>query len=106
MAEKGLTIPQMKAISGHHSDTVLQQYIDNSDKLKSIGENALAIGTDYTASTTPIRKTAVLDKIAPSEFTTPPAPAINKNIINVKLFNSTVNGNIVIQIGGTTSNDK
>ena len=105
MAEKGLTIPQMKAISGHHSDTVLQQYIDNSDKLKSIGENALAIGTD-TASTTPTRKATVLDKIAPSEFTTPPAPAINKNIINVKLFNSTVNGNIVIQIGGTTSNDK
>ena len=54
MAEKGLTIPQMKAISGHNSDTVLQQYIDQSDKLKSVGENALAIGnTEKIHFTTP-----------------------------------------------------
>jgi hypothetical protein len=93
MAEKGLSIPQMKAISGHNSDTVLQQYIDQSDKLKSVGENALAIGNPVKNSPNKI------DTIIPAESTTPPAPAaINKNFINFKLVNTTVTGNIIIQV--------
>jgi hypothetical protein len=94
MAEKGLSIPQMKAISGHNSDTVLQQYIDQSDKLKSVGENALAIGNPVKNSP---NKT---DTIIPAESTTTPlAPAaINKNFINFKLVNTTVTGNIIIQV--------
>ena len=46
MAEKGCTIPQIKAISDHNSDSVLQGYIDNTRQLRMNSANILAFGTD------------------------------------------------------------
>ena len=44
LAEEGLTLPQMKVVTGHRSDTVLQGYIDRSKRMQTVGANAIAIG--------------------------------------------------------------
>jgi integrase len=43
-ANAGLTLPQLKALSGHKSDTVLQKYIDNSGPMKATVSEAIQVG--------------------------------------------------------------
>jgi len=42
MAEAGLTLTQIKALSGHRSDSVVQGYIARSSRMKRICANALS----------------------------------------------------------------
>ena len=44
MAEKGLSIPQIKSITGHQSDSVVQEYISNTKSLRMNSGAALAFG--------------------------------------------------------------
>jgi len=42
-ADKGLSLPQIKAISGHKSDNVVQSYISKSDAQRTLAANALSL---------------------------------------------------------------
>ena len=42
-ADKGLSLPQIKAISGHKSDTVVQSYISKSDAMRTVAARALSL---------------------------------------------------------------
>ena len=42
-ADKGLSLPQIKAISGHKSDTVVQSYISKSDAMRTLAARALSL---------------------------------------------------------------
>ena len=95
MAEHGLTIPQMKAISGHTSDTVLQQYINESKGLKRGAEDVLAIGnkrqtTDnnsYSNSNSNKNHNDISYCSLPSNIT---------YNITINITNSTITGNVNI----------
>eukprot|EP01038_Epipyxis_sp_PR26KG_P017577 gene17577-24402_t len=45
-ASKGMTIPQIKQITGHRSDTVVQNYIDSSIYTKNKASEMLAVVDD------------------------------------------------------------
>ena len=63
-AEAGLSIPQMKAVTGHRSDTVLQGYIDNSILMK---RKAL-ITINFINSTLTAQENAPLVNFAGASF--------------------------------------
>ena len=42
----GMTVPQMKANTGHHSESVLQGYIDQSERKRLIAASAVACESD------------------------------------------------------------
>lgn len=42
MAEMGMTLPQIKAATGHNSDSVVQNYINNSKRMKRIAAAAVS----------------------------------------------------------------
>jgi hypothetical protein len=44
-ADKGLTLPQIKVLTGHKSDTVVQGYIDNSKVMKNLCSSAVSVST-------------------------------------------------------------
>eukprot|EP01036_Dinobryon_divergens_P022284 gene22284-30527_t len=44
LANKGLSLPQIKCMSGHKSDKVVQGYIDKSEVMKELGAVALSVG--------------------------------------------------------------
>ncbi len=48
LANKGLTLPQIKTMTGHLSDTVVQGYIDKSTVMKELGATALSVGDSST----------------------------------------------------------
>jgi hypothetical protein len=52
-AERGLTVPQMKAASGHHSESVLQGYIDSSEAIHHVAASALQSGVMTIPFVTP-----------------------------------------------------
>ena len=45
-ANAGLTLPQIKCLSGHQSDTVVQGYINNSTAMRNIIEESLGFTND------------------------------------------------------------
>ena len=60
MAEHGCTLPQMKAITGHRSDMVLQDYISNSRNMQYAGNDALTIGSSATTVVTKRKRESVV----------------------------------------------
>ena len=46
MAESGLTLIQIKSITGHSSDTVVQGYVENTARLRRTSSEALQFGDD------------------------------------------------------------
>jgi hypothetical protein len=42
-ANAGLSLPQLKALTGHKSDAVAQRYIDTCDAMKMVGAKGTAI---------------------------------------------------------------
>jgi hypothetical protein len=69
MAEKGLTVPQMKAASGHHSETVLQGYIDSSEAIHRVAASALDSGVvnEVSFSSPPLPSSSIA---SPPAFST------------------------------------
>ena len=61
-ANAGLSLVQLKNVSGHHSDSVVQGYIDNSTIMREIGANAVAV----SGTTTPVRFNAAPPSISPA----------------------------------------
>ena len=64
MAESGLTLVQIKSVTGHNSDTVVQGYIENTERLRRTSSETLQFGTnnDKESSDRNVRqKTSVAD---------------------------------------------
>jgi hypothetical protein len=50
MADEGLSLPQIKAATGHKSDTVVQQYIDTSKVQKRTAASAVGVKSSSSSS--------------------------------------------------------
>lgn len=62
-ANAGLSVNQMKSISGHQSDSVIEGYIRNSTFMKHTTSAALALDSELeTSATTPSAVTTTLGK--------------------------------------------
>jgi len=68
-AEAGLSIPQMKAVTGHRSDTVLQGYIDNSILMKRKAADAISTSRPNPAPVVVNAQAAAGSQAMPSVIT-------------------------------------
>jgi hypothetical protein len=89
-AGKGMTIPQIKQITGHRSDTVVQGYIDSSIYTKSNASSTLAIGGENKTDNT--RSNKRLASFNPNQHYSPKKS--RSNVENQIIYNLTINGDI------------
>ena len=54
-----MTLPELKNLSGHRSDTVVYQYIANSDRMRLHAADALAVSSIPTVNRTAVTDTQV-----------------------------------------------
>jgi hypothetical protein len=108
MADEGMTKPQIKAMTGHKSDTVLDGYIATSKINRIIGANALSMGinANITSSSSTATSNNLFiqnEEIHQDENPTKKArfiertekSVINNNYITFQYQGATVNGNIL-----------
>jgi integrase len=74
LADAGLSLPQIKNVSGHRSDTVVTGYIDNSEQTKMNGANAIALLKNNNTSNT---------NILTNNTSNTTANILNNNISNI-----------------------
>jgi len=95
-AESGLTIPQMKQVTGHKSDTVVQGYIDRTELMKRKAAVALATSAQEPAVSTSEPSDVHLTK-----------SHCREGLITINIYNSTFTGHgdsPVINFSGSTFN--
>jgi len=109
MTNSGMSLPQIKAVSGHKSDSVVQGYIDHSKLLRSTAANAVAVvgqkrsieEVDETFTHGPVSS---LSRSTRSTTSTTAILDTNSNRVqpinlNVNLSNVTIQGPLSIQLG-------
>lgn len=90
MADAGLSLPQIRSVSGHRSSKVLEGYIENSNAMRTVTSNALALGpTSSSSSDPPPRQKRPLE---PTTVAMPPTITININNSNFSGSSSIFNG--------------
>lgn len=109
MTNSGMSLPQIKAVSGHKSDSVVQGYIDHSKLSRSTAANAVAVvgqkrsieEVDETFTHGPVSS---LSRSTRSTTSTTAILDTNSNRVqpinlNVNLSNVTIQGPLSIQLG-------
>lgn len=87
-ANAGLPLPQIKALTGHKSDTVVQGYIDRSAHMQNVTAQAVAISSSSSSSSTTSKRVKIDNDISYPSYN------INVNVSgtfsgNMSLFSST-----------------
>jgi len=85
MAERGLTLPQIKNVTGHKSDKVVQGYINRSRRMGMIGAEALAVGSQNDIQQTvqaTTKKRTFEEEIGAGPTTLPPPTTFVFNFNN------------------------
>jgi hypothetical protein len=94
-ADAGFTLPQIKAVTGHKSDTVVQSYIDNSKRQKLAA--ALAVSTDRLLPAEE-RENFAMNSSSSSAASVPPrvisASAPSGAVFHINLTGCTVAGSL------------
>lgn len=97
MADHGLTIAQIKAITNHKSDTVLQGYIDNSVVMKEIGASAISLASSKLGK----RKRDAIDSTGGDpEVIRDSSSRVCSVVYNVSLTGNTINGTMNLATNG------
>ena len=96
-AESGRTIPQLKTLSGHHSDSVLQGYIDNSDMMRrdnTVGTSVdpSTVGTKRSTSSAGLQQERRAEPTARGSSLAAPASA--PIVFNINMAGATVHGSV------------
>eukprot|EP01035_Chromulina_nebulosa_P019217 gene19217-25068_t len=95
-ANAGLTIPQMKNVTGQHSDTVVQGYIHKSNLTKEISANAISIDPIETDDETPI-STLISNNMKKRKFANYSGyPNVSSNMGSIDLSGAQFHGEVYL----------
>ena len=90
-ANAGLTLVQLKALSGHKSDAVVQQYICKSDHMRNITA-AATMGDDAVQQVAKKHKIEAIQEVSASD----PAIARIAPVINYYFNGANITGSVSI----------
>ena len=99
MADAGLSIPQIRSVSGHKSSKVLEGYVEASTAMKEITSGALALGAIGNSSSKSSASSTALNHSGVASHQKRSLPTTQTPTISFTISNSNFSGNSSIFSG-------